>query len=45
VTPAHLFLAVLKQQTSAAVECLRSAGIDLTATTAAVAAFARGGPE
>ena len=43
VAPAHLFLAVLKQLPSAATECLRSAGIDLTATTEAVASFARGG--
>ena len=33
VTPAHLFLAVLKLEASAAAECLRSAGIDLSATT------------
>jgi ATP-dependent Clp protease ATP-binding subunit ClpA len=44
VTPAHLFLAVLKQPTSAAAECLRYAGIDLTTTTEAVTMFARGGP-
>ena len=44
VAPAHLFLAVLEQPPSAAAECLRSAGIDLTATTAAVATIARGGP-
>jgi ATP-dependent Clp protease ATP-binding subunit ClpA len=44
VTPAHLLLAVLKQPPSAATECLRSAGIDLKATTEALATFARGGP-
>ena len=44
VTPAHLFLAVLKQQASAAAGCLRSAGIDLTTTTEAVATFVRGIP-
>jgi ATP-dependent Clp protease ATP-binding subunit ClpA len=45
VAPAHLFLAVLKQPPSAATECLRSAGIDLTTTTEAVARFARGNPQ
>jgi len=43
VTPAHLFLAVLKQETSPGVECLRSAGLDLPATAEAVATFARDG--
>jgi ATP-dependent Clp protease ATP-binding subunit ClpA len=43
VTPAHLFLAVLQQAPSVAVGCLRSAGIDLPATTKAVATFVSSG--
>jgi ATP-dependent Clp protease ATP-binding subunit ClpA len=43
ITPAHLFLAVLEQPPSAAAGCLRSAGIDLTATREAAVAFARAG--
>ena len=43
VTPAHLFLAVLKLEASGAAECLCSDGIDLSATAEAVATFARGG--
>jgi ATP-dependent Clp protease ATP-binding subunit ClpA len=43
VTTAHLFLAVLKGTATAAATCLRSAGIDLTTTTDAVATFLRAG--
>ena len=42
VTTAHLFLAFLKQPPGAAAKCLRSSGVDLTATAEAVTAFARG---
>jgi hypothetical protein len=43
VTPAHLFLTVLRQPQGAATACLRAAGIDLPATTEAVATVVRGG--
>ena len=42
VTPADLFLALLKRPPGAAAQCLRSSGVDLTATSEAVATFARG---
>jgi len=43
VTTAHLFLAVLEDKAGVAWTCLRSAGIDLTATAEAVATFVRDG--
>jgi hypothetical protein len=42
-TTAHLFRAILDGKTAVIAACLRSAGIDLTATAEAVAAFVRMG--
>jgi len=44
VTTAHLFLAVLEGKATITDTCLRSTGIDPTATAEAITAFIRDGP-